>query len=106
MGNEKKRWLRRVVVALACVVPLRRRTSWQWYRRAYGGRWSRNITGERWHPVKCCLGAFHSDILGGEGVPVGVCFDERESKLAAVSAMGDEVSYQSDAHECFCEVWP
>jgi len=79
----------RACAALATLlVPLRTRAEWQWYRRARGGQWSRLIHG-RWRPVKACPGAMWSDILGGEPVPAGLCFD-------------DPITGEK---ECHCEVW-
>lgn len=71
------------------LAPLRRRTSWRWYRRALGGRWSLSLAG-RWQSVKACPSAFHTDILGGEPAPLGCCFETLD---------GAET-------ECRCEVWP
>ena len=91
----------RVCAALALVVPWRTRYGWQWYRRAIGGRWSRSLSGAGWRRVEQCPGPLTSDILGGESVPLGVCFDERVVSLEDL----DGNPSRSDAHECHCEVW-
>lgn len=80
----------RACAALATLfIPRSKRTSWQWYRRAVGGRWALGPNGDRWRPVAACPGPAWSDILGGEPVPVGVCFD-------------DPITGEK---ECHCEVW-
>ena len=81
-------YLRACAVLARLFVPMRTRHSWQWYRRAFGGRWSLNYAGDRWHSVKACPGAMVADIIGGGPVPAGVCYDP---------TTGDA--------ECHCEVW-
>lgn len=71
-------------------LPERVTASWRWCRRTFGGRWSRGHDGRRWRPVKACPGPMWSELLGGEPVRAGVCFD-------------DPVTGES---ACHCEVWP
>jgi len=79
---------------------------WQWARRAIGGRWSQ-LPGDgyswRWVRTPVCLGPIVTRALGGEPVPVGVCFDERENNLMVDEEIGH---FEFTAHECHCEVWP
>lgn len=70
-------------------VSFRRCSSWQWYRRAKGGRWSSSLSG-RWFPVRACPAGIHTDVVGGGPMPAGLCFEFTD---------GTGV-------ECHCEVWP
>lgn len=70
------------------VLPLGVTASWRWYRRLYGGQWSRGPDGRRWRPVKACPGLMWAELLGAGPVPVGVCYESE--------ALG---------RECHCEVW-
>lgn len=85
-----KLWDRVCALLATAFVPLDVRTSWQWYRRALGGRWALTPFGRRWRQVAVCPGPMWSALLGGESVPVGVCFD--------CPITGEA--------ECHCEVWP
>lgn len=67
--------LRALTLALLAFVPLVTRTSWQWYRRLHGGRWS-PLLSERWGPVPRCPGPLHSDIIDMGPMPAGLCFDD------------------------------
>lgn len=70
-------------------LPERVSASWRWYRRTFGGRWSRGPDGRRWRPVKACPGVMWATIIGGGPVPEGVCYD--------APGVGGA---------CHCEVWP
>lgn len=83
-------------------------TEWQWYRRARGGRWSLTVAITRgggfdwtWRRVERCPGSMHSRVFI-EGVPSGVCFDERALDLM-IDQECDVIEHT--ARECFCEVW-
>ena len=70
----------------AAIMPARWGASRQWWRRARGGRWSRNLSG-RWREVRACPGLLQHELAGGN-VPDGVCWDDDHGNGA-----------------CHCEAW-
>lgn len=102
LRRAARAFVRAVAKTLGAFVPLRMRTSSRLYRRAAGGRWSRSIDGTRWRPREMCPGALYSEVLGGEPVPSGVCFDNTQTGIEYHG--GDP--FEDNASECHCEVWP
>ena len=74
----------------AALVPARWGASRQWWRRARGGRWSRNTAG-RWREVKACPGLVQYTVIACANIdpPAGVCWDDDNGNSA-----------------CHCECWP
>lgn len=110
VNARRQTGLRGALLFLANLIPVpwRVRSGWQWYRRLHGGRWSRSATTVgRWFRQSECPGPFNSYILGGEPVPSGACFDQRNEQLYLEDADGNPLPRAEDApHECHCEVWP